>query len=113
MVRLALPSIQRAAIAPDTAYAIWCNHVGLVGVLLRPTLTHMPKRTTPSDADHINDASDLEMLVQDKREIWRATGPNTRRRQRRYKNLLTQQLLKRGGILTEPNDLSGDDVTDD
>ena len=73
----------------------------------------MSKRTTPSDADHINDASDLEMLVQDKREIWRATGPNTRRRQRRYKNLLTQQLLKRGSLSTGIEDISRDDFADD
>ncbi len=66
----------------------------------------MPKRTTPSDADHVDEASDLEMLVHDKREIWRATGPNTRRRQRRYKNLLTQQLVKRGIGVAEEDDIS-------
>lgn len=34
--------------------------------------------------------------MQDKREGWRASGAKARRRQRRYKALLTQQLLKLG-----------------
>lgn len=54
----------------------------------------MSKRTSPADAQHINSAQDLEVLVEDKRASWRATGKKARRRQRRYKNLLTQQLLK-------------------
>ena len=41
-------------------------------------------------------AADLEELVQDKREGWRASDAKARRRQRRYKMLLTQQLLKLG-----------------
>ena len=56
----------------------------------------MPKRTSPTDAGKITVAADLEELVQDKREGWRASGAKARRRQRRYKALLTQQLLKRG-----------------
>ena len=56
----------------------------------------MPKRTSPSDAEKISVAADLEELVQDKREGWRASGAKARRRQRRYKALLTQQLLKLG-----------------
>lgn len=55
----------------------------------------MSKRTSPQDAERIEDAADLEELVQDKRAVWRATGAKARRRQRRYKNLLTQQLAKR------------------
>jgi hypothetical protein len=56
----------------------------------------MPKRTSPSDAMKITVAADLEELVQDKREGWRASGAKARRRQRRYKSLLTQQLLRQG-----------------
>lgn len=56
----------------------------------------MTKRTSPSDARKISVAADLEDLVQDKREGWRASGAKARRRQRRYKALLTQQLLKSG-----------------
>jgi len=56
----------------------------------------MVKRTSPSDAQKISIAADLEELVQDKREGWRASGAKARRRQRRYKALLTQQLMKVG-----------------
>ena len=56
----------------------------------------MVKRTSPSDAQEISVAADLEELVQDKREGWRASGAKARRCQRRYKALLTQQLLKVG-----------------
>jgi hypothetical protein len=58
--------------------------------------TPMVKRTSPSDAHKISVAADLEELVQDKREGWRASGAKARRRQRRYKALLTQQLMKVG-----------------
>ena len=54
----------------------------------------MSRRTSPTDAAKITVAADLEDLVQDKREGWRASGAKARRRQRRYKALLTQQLLK-------------------
>lgn len=57
---------------------------------------YMPKRTSPTDARKITVAADLEELVQDKREGWRASGAKARRRQRRYKALLTQQMLKLG-----------------
>ena len=56
----------------------------------------MPKRTSPSDAEGIVVADDLQVLVQDKREGWRASGAKARRRQRRYKKLLTQQLMRLG-----------------
>ena len=56
----------------------------------------MSKRTSPADAGKIAVAADLEELVQDKREGWRASGAKARRRQRRYKSLLTHQLLKLG-----------------
>jgi hypothetical protein len=67
----------------------------------------MTKRTSPTDAAKISVAADLEDLVQDKREGWRASGAKARRRQRRYKALLTQQLLKLGTGDT------GDAVPDD
>lgn len=52
----------------------------------------MPKRTSPRDADDLLDAKDLEHLVRDKREGWRATGAKARRRQRRYKKLLISNI---------------------
>lgn len=63
----------------------------------------MGKRTTPSDAIAIVDAADLEDLVQDKRAGWRASGAKARRRQRRYKNLLTHQLIKTEFAVSEPD----------
>jgi hypothetical protein len=57
----------------------------------------MTKRTTPADAKHILVAADLEDLVADKREGWRASGTKARRRQRRYKRVLTQHILRAGG----------------
>jgi hypothetical protein len=59
----------------------------------------MPRRTSPADADQIVLADDLEVIVQDKREGWRANAAKARRRQRRYQNLLTQQLLRQGGVM--------------
>ena len=53
----------------------------------------MTKRTTYKDIQNINYASDLEEFVVDKRECWRANSAKARRRQRRYKNLLTQSLV--------------------
>ncbi len=62
--------------------------------LAPPTILSMPKRTSPSDASKITEASDLEDLVVDKRSSWRATSAKGRRRQRRYQNLLTHQMVK-------------------
>lgn len=56
----------------------------------------MTRRTSPQDAARIDTADDLTDLVQDKREGWRATDAKARRRQRRYQNLLTHQLLRLG-----------------
>ena len=61
----------------------------------------MTKRTYPSDSDRITQADDLEEIVQDKRAGWRATKDKARRRQRRYKNLLTQQFVRNGAIETD------------
>jgi hypothetical protein len=68
----------------------------------------MTKRTSPTDAGKISVAADLEDLVQDKREGWRASGAKARRRQRRYKALLTQQLLKLGPTATDEAALDDD-----
>ena len=51
----------------------------------------MPKRTYPHDAGRVEEASDLEDVVQDKRAVWRATGANGRRWQRRYKNFCSHK----------------------
>ena len=68
----------------------------------------MTKRTSPGDARKISVAADLEDLVQDKREGWRASGNKARRRQRRYKALLTQQLLRMGATDQDDDDQNPD-----
>ena len=68
----------------------------------------MTKRTSPSDAGKISVAADLETLVQDKREGWRASGAKARRRQRRYKALLTQQLVRLGTTAADDAALDND-----
>ena len=62
----------------------------------------MPKRTDPRDASQIVDADDLEDVVQDKRAGWRANPAKSRRRQRRYKSLLTRALVR--GALSDDDD---------
>ena len=54
----------------------------------------MTKRTYEKDADFVEIADDLENLVADKRISWRASATKARRRQRRYKNRLTSEILK-------------------
>jgi len=54
----------------------------------------MPKRTSPKDATRIETAEDLEEIVTDKREGWRASAAKARRRQRRYKKRLTQEVAR-------------------
>lgn len=54
----------------------------------------MPKRTSPKDARRIETADDLEDIVIDKREGWRANPSKARRRQRRYKKKVTTELLR-------------------
>ncbi|MGY6410124.1 MAG: hypothetical protein ACXIUV_03730 [Alkalilacustris sp.] len=56
----------------------------------------MARRTTPTDAQQVEEADDLEYLVQDKRAGWRADRARARRRQRRYKNLLTRRIALHG-----------------
>jgi len=54
----------------------------------------MVRRTYESDATKIESVDDLDELVADKREAWRATSDKARRRQRRYKKRLTNRLLR-------------------
>ena len=54
----------------------------------------MARRTREADAELIETGDDLEELVQDKRQSWRANSIKARRRQRRYKNRLTNELVR-------------------
>ena len=54
----------------------------------------MTKRTYERDAVLIEIADDLEDIVKDKREIWRASPSKATRRQRRYKKRLISELMK-------------------
>ena len=54
----------------------------------------MVRRTYEADAVKIEDVDDLDDLVADKREVWRATSNKARRRQRRYKKRLTNRLVR-------------------
>ena len=54
----------------------------------------MVRRTYESDATKIEDVDDLDDLVADKREAWRATSDNARRRRRRYKKRLNNRLVR-------------------
>ncbi|MEM1377670.1 MAG: hypothetical protein AAGG69_09800 [Pseudomonadota bacterium] len=61
----------------------------------------MPKRTSPRDARHVEAADDLDAVVTDKREGWRANPAKARRRQRRYQKKLTDEvahLMRNGGL---------------
>jgi hypothetical protein len=53
----------------------------------------MPERTSPRHAEAIENANDIDEIVSDKRAGWRANAAKARRRQRRYKRLLTSELL--------------------
>ena len=53
----------------------------------------MPRRTYEADGRRIEVADDLDDLVSDKREVWRATPAKARRRQRRYGKRLTKTIL--------------------
>ena len=54
----------------------------------------MARRTREADAELIETVDDLEELGQDKRQGWRANSSKARRRQRRYKNRLTNELAR-------------------
>ena len=53
----------------------------------------MPRRTYEADGQRVEVAEDLDDLVSDKREGWRATPAKARRRQRRYGKRLTKTIL--------------------
>ena len=54
----------------------------------------MSRRTYEQDAYFVEVADDLENIVNDKRLGWRSSPTKARRRQRRYKNRLTFEILK-------------------
>ena len=53
----------------------------------------MSKRTYEKDGLKIEITSDLDELVVDKRERWRANSSKANQRQRRYKKRLTKQII--------------------
>ena len=64
----------------------------------------MARRTREADAELIETVDDLEELVQDKRQSWRANASKARRRQRRYKNRITSELARMDIGSIEEND---------
>ena len=54
----------------------------------------MPLRTYEKNAKKIDNVNDLEEIVKDKREIYRANSAKVNQRQRRYKKRLVKQLLR-------------------
>ena len=61
----------------------------------------MSRRTYESDGLMIERADDVDELVADKRQGWRANAAKARRRQRRYKKRLTNQIRYQLGITIE------------
>lgn len=53
----------------------------------------MSRRTSPKDATKVHFADDMDNIVIDKRSKWRANAAKARRRQRRYKRLLTNEIF--------------------
>ena len=66
-------------------------------------MLYMTRRTYEADANHIETADDLDDLVQDKREGWRASSSKARRRQRMYKKRSTNELLRMDHLDEECN----------
>ena len=58
----------------------------------------MTRRTYESDGLSIELADDVDELVLDKRQGWRANAAKARRRQRRYKKRLTNQIRYQSNI---------------
>ena len=56
----------------------------------------MPRRTYEAGGQRVEVVEDLDILVSDKREGWRATPAKARRRQRRYGKRLTKAVLCAG-----------------
>jgi len=66
----------------------------------------MPKRTSLNDVDKIDNVDDIENVVFDKRQQWRANNQKARRRQRRYKKRMVNELAtlaKLGGTGDDHN----------
>ena len=57
-------------------------------------MLQMSKRTYEKDGLKIEIARDLDDLVVDKRESWRANSSKANQRQRRYKKRLTKQIIQ-------------------
>lgn len=55
-------------------------------------------------------ADDMQHVVKDKREGWRASSSKARRRQRRYTKLLVGHLLKTGGEVADTDDDAAPEV---
>ena len=55
----------------------------------------MVRRTYESDAAKIESVDDIDELVTDQREAWRANFDKARRRQRRYTKRLTNRLIRK------------------
>ena len=53
----------------------------------------MPRRTHEREGQTIESVDDVDELVTDKRAGWRANAAKARRRQRRYKKRLTNEIL--------------------
>ena len=73
---------------------------------MAPKFRYMTKRTYESDAQYVETVDDLDDIVQDKREGWRQNNSKSRRRQRRYKKRLTDELVKQysDGNVQAPDD---------
>jgi len=61
----------------------------------------MARRTYESDGLIIKTAEDVDELVLDKRQGWRATAAKARRRQHRYKKRLTNEIRYQSVITIE------------
>jgi len=61
----------------------------------------MARRTYEGDGLNVETADDVDELVADKRRGWRANAAKARRRQRRYKKLLTNEIRYQSGINNE------------
>jgi hypothetical protein len=58
----------------------------------------MTRRTYESDGLNVEMAYDVDELVSDKRQGWRASAAKARRRQRRYKKRLTSEIRYQADI---------------
>lgn len=62
----------------------------------------MPKRTYIDDYTRVEAADDLEHLVKDKREAWRASKRNKHRRHRHYVKTMLRHLADNDDPHTTP-----------